>query len=119
MKKLTVYGYMKCDTCRRALKWLEAHECDTEFIDITQDPPNAATLGALLDTGDYQLKQLLNTSGRAYREPGVKDKLAAMGRDETLTYLAGEGMLIKRPIVTDGTRFTVGFRETAFDAAWG
>lgn len=119
MQTLTVYGYMKCDTCRKALKWLETRGRETRFIDITQTPPGAATLGAILDAGDYELKQLFNTSGRAYREPGMKEKLASMSRDETLALLAGNGMLIKRPIVTDGPRFTVGFREPKFAEVWG
>jgi len=119
MATLTVYGYMKCDTCRKALKWLDAHGRASEFIDITQTPPDAATLGQLLDAGGYELKHLFNTSGRAYRAPGMKEKLASIGRDETLKLLATQGMLIKRPIVTDGQRFTVGFREPRFAEVWG
>lgn len=117
--KLTVYGYMKCDSCRKALKWLEAHGRETAFIDITQTPPDAATLAAVLAAGDYELKHLFNTSGRAYRAPGMKEKLASLSLDETLALLSGDGMLIKRPIVTDGKRFTVGFREPKFAEVWG
>jgi arsenate reductase len=32
--------------------------------------------------------------------------------------LASEGKLIKRPIVTDGTRVTVGFKPEEFEHFW-
>lgn len=116
---LTVYGYMKCDTCREAIKWLDAHGRAHEFIDITERPPSAATLRAILKDGRYELKHLFNTSGRLYRSLQIKDKLPGMSRAEALELLAGEGMLIKRPIVTDGQHFSVGFREAIFSELWG
>ena len=116
---LTVYGYMKCDSCRKALKWLDAAGLDHEFIDITEYPPTADTLAAILAEGRYELKHLFNTSGQLYRSMQIKDKLPAMGRDEALALLADHGMLIKRPIVTNGARFTVGFKPPVFEEVWG
>ena len=116
---LTVYGYMKCDSCRKALKWLEAAGAKTTFIDITEHPPTAVTLAAVVDDGRYELKHLFNTSGQLYREMKIKEKLPAMEQDEALALLAGHGKLIKRPIVTDGSRFTVGFKPPVFDEVWG
>lgn len=114
----TVYGYMKCDSCRKALKWFESRGVETAFVDITTDPPSAALLGEALDAGAATLAKLFNTSGRLYRERGIKDKLLQMTRDEALDLLAGEGMLVKRPVVTDGRRFTVGFKEAVFEEVW-
>lgn len=53
-----------------------------------------------------------------YRELGLKDKLAAMTEEEQLELLASDGMLIKRPIVTDGKKVTLGFKESDFEQAW-
>ena len=116
---LTVYGYKKCDTCRKAMKWLEKRGRAFEFVDITEDPPSAEMLGQVIDGGGYELKQLFNTSGQSYRQGGFKEKLPDLSRDEALSALAADGRLIKRPIVTDGRRFTVGFREGEFAGAWG
>jgi len=116
---LTVYGYMKCDSCRKAVKWLDTANRDHTFIDITQDPPDAQTLAAVLDRGRYELKHLFNTSGQLYRSMNIKDQLPGMSRDDTLALLAANGMLIKRPIVTDGKRFTVGFKPPVFEEVWG
>ncbi|MEK9500175.1 arsenate reductase family protein [Gaopeijia maritima] len=113
------YGYARCSTCRNARKWLDARGIEHTFVDITADPPSAATLGAILDSGDYAIGELFNRSGVQYRELGMKDRLPDMSREEALETLAGNGKLVKRPIVTDGTRATVGFREDRFEAVWG
>ena len=119
MQPLTVYGIKTCDSCRKAIKWLEGRDIEAVLVDIGKHPPDAAVLAVALREGGYELKHLFNTSGRAYREPGTKEKLAAMGPDEALDFLAERGMLIKRPIVTDGRRITVGFREPIFTEVWG
>ncbi|MEM9419447.1 MAG: Spx/MgsR family RNA polymerase-binding regulatory protein [Planctomycetota bacterium] len=116
---LTVYGYMKCDSCRKALKWLDAAGLEHAFIDITENPPSAKTLKAVLSDGRYELKHLFNTSGQLYRSMKIKEKLPEMAQAEALALLAGNGMLIKRPIITDGTRFTVGFKPLVLEEVWG
>ncbi|WP_283774465.1 ArsC/Spx/MgsR family protein, partial [Bacillus paralicheniformis] len=32
--------------------------------------------------------------------------------------LASDGMLIKRPLVTDGQKVTLGFKESDFEKTW-
>ena len=41
-----------------------------------------------------------------------------MSEDEQLELLASDGMLIKRPIVTDGQKVTLGFKESDFENTW-
>ncbi len=115
---MKVYGYMKCDTCRKALKWLDARGVSYTFVDITQTPPAAKVLQAALKAG-YPLKKLFNTSGRAYRAGGVKDKLASMTEAEAVKLLVSDGMLCKRPVAVDGERVTVGFDAAKFEEVWG
>ena len=117
---LTLYGYAKCSTCRKARAWLDQAGRDHRFVDITTDPPDRATLGRILEVEeDITLPQLFNRSGQEYRRLGMKDRLPTMEVDEALELLAGNGRLVKRPIVTDGRRFTVGFSEAAFEERWG
>ncbi len=116
---LTVYGYPKCDACRKAIQWLNTAGLEHTFIDITEHPPTAAILSAVLDGGRYELKHLLNTSGQLYRSMKIKEQLATMSRDEALSLLAAHGMLIKRPILTDGQRHTVGFKPEVLAQVWG
>jgi arsenate reductase len=49
----------------------------------------------------------------------MKEKVKALAPEKILGMLAQEGRLIKRPIVTDGKKATVGFNESEFAATWG
>jgi len=116
---LTFYGYKNCDTCRKAMKWLDQHEVPYCFIDITTDPPPAKTLQAILKPGDTTLPQLFNRSGQAYRQMNLKDKLPTMSESEAIELLASNGRLCKRPIATDNARHTVGFKPEMYEQVWG
>jgi arsenate reductase len=113
------YGYLKCDTCRKAKKWLDGKEVAYREIAIVERPPTRALLQKILKAGDYELKHLFNTSGQVYRQMKIKDKLASMSTGEALTLLSEHGKLCKRPIVTDGSRHTVGFKPGVFEEVWG
>ncbi|MEM9020120.1 MAG: Spx/MgsR family RNA polymerase-binding regulatory protein [Planctomycetota bacterium] len=115
---MKLYGYKKCGTCLKAMKWLDQQCIAYQFIDITQHPPPATTLKLALRSG-YKLRDLFNKSGRQYRELNMKDKLPAMNQPEAVKLLAGNGYLCKRPIGVDGQRITVGFQEESFAAVWG
>jgi arsenate reductase (glutaredoxin) len=115
---LKFYGYKKCDTCRKAEKALEKAGRQYEFIDITETPPSAAALKNMVQQSGAGLKKFFNTSGVQYKELGIRDKVAGMGEAEVLALLAGNGRLVKRPLVTDGTRTTVGFQEEDFLKTW-
>lgn len=116
---LTVYGYRKCSTCRKATAFLDEAGREYKYVDITTDPPSRATLAKVIAGDDYEIKHLFNTSGKAYREGGYTALRKTLSEDEQLDALAANGRLIKRPIVTDGKRFTVGFKQEPFAAVWG
>jgi len=111
------YGYDKCDTCRKAKKALKDAGVSFEDFDITQKPPAKSLLKAILKSGDYKLGELFNRSGVQYRELKLSAKLKDMSEAEALDLLAGNGKLIKRPIVSDGKKHTVGFKD-AFEKTW-
>ena len=115
---LTVIQYPKCTTCRKAIKWLEENELAFESIHIVEQTPTKDELTALYKKSDLPLKKFFNTSGNKYKELGLKDRLADMSEEEQLELLASDGMLIKRPIVTDGEKITLGFKESDFSETW-
>lgn len=115
---LKFYWYSKCDTCRRAKKWLEAKKKSFEEVDITLDPPSAKELADYLKKSGKELKDFLNKSGIQYRALNMKDKVKTLSPEKILDMMGKEGRLIKRPIVTDGKKVTVGFDEKEFAAAW-
>ena len=115
---LKFYGYKKCDTCRKAEKALAKLGKEYEFIDITEAPPSQAALKKIVGLSGAELKKFFNTSGVQYKELNIKDKVPGMTESQILAMLAGNGRLLKRPLVTDGETSTVGFDEAAFAKAW-
>lgn len=115
---LTFYWYPKCGTCRKAKKWLDDHNLAYEAIHIADNPPSERDLKHLYEKSSLDIKKFFNTSGQKYRELGLKDKVKSSTDDELLQLLASDGMLIKRPILTDGEKVTVGFKEEDYEKTW-
>ncbi|ALS29335.1 ArsC family protein [Paenibacillus sp. 32O-W] len=116
--KLQVIHYPKCGTCRKAVKWLQEQGHQLELRHIVENPPTAEELRKVAAMSGLEVKKLFNTSGEVYKSLGLKDKLPGMTEQEQLKLLASNGMLVKRPIVTDGARATVGFKEDEFSKVW-
>lgn len=118
MSNLKVYQYAQCGTCRKAVKWLEAQGHELELQAIFDTPPSEAELTVLIQKSGLEVKKFFNTSGEVYKEQQLKDKLPGMSADEQIRLLASNGRLIKRPIVTDGEKVTVGFKEETYEQEW-
>ncbi|MCE7913641.1 MAG: arsenate reductase family protein [Nitrosomonas sp. PRO4] len=116
---LKFYGYKKCSTCRKAEQFLQQAGINYEFIDITENPPCGEELTVIVARADVPLHKFFNTSGVQYRELKIKQRLPALSHREIVALLASNGRLIKRPLITDGKRVTVGYDEKQFAAVWG
>lgn len=103
--------YPKCSTCKKAKKHLEDLGVQFEDRNIVEENPTAEELRAWIGRSGYPVKKFFNTSGMKYRELGLKDKLPQMSDEEKIKLLSTDGMLVKRPILIDGDRILVGFRE--------
>jgi arsenate reductase (glutaredoxin) len=114
---VTVYHYPKCSTCRKALKWLDAHGIRYTAIDLVQKPISAKALKDLHARSGQPLKRFFNTSGESYKLGDFKTKLPDMTDAQALGALAKDGKLVKRPIVDDGSNVLVGFDEDAYASA--
>ena len=113
---LKVYHYKGCDTCRKALKYLDAQGVNYTPIPIRETPPSKAELKRMLACYDGELKRLFNTSGQDYRALGIKDQIKTISVKDAIDLLAGNGNLIKRPFAIDGDKGIVGFKIDEWDA---
>jgi arsenate reductase len=114
-----VYQYPKCSTCRKALKWLDAHGVKYESTDLVLSPISSAKLKDLHKRSGLPLSRFFNTSGDSYRTGGFKDLLKKMNDSDAIAALAKDGKLVKRPIVDTGEAVLVGFTEDAYANALG
>ncbi|MFD2208394.1 arsenate reductase family protein [Virgibacillus halophilus] len=115
---LRFYWYPNCGTCKKAKKFLDEHHVSYQSIHIVENTPTKDEMLKLIRKSGLPAKKFFNTSGKKYREGNMKEKIANASEEEMAAILASDGMLIKRPIATDGQRVTVGFKEDTFAAEW-
>lgn len=107
--------YPKCTTCQKAKKWLDEKGIIYELRDIKENNPTVSELREWYKISGLPLKKFFNTSGLLYKSMDLKNKLPEMSDDEQIELLASDGMLVKRPILTDGRKVIVGFREKEYE----
>ena len=113
---ITFVCYPKCTTCQKAKKWLEGGAVAFQERHIKEDNPTLQELCTWWEMSGLPLKKFFNTSGLQYKSLGLKDKLPGMSEEEQLKLLAGDGMLVKRPIVVGEDFVLVGFKEADWEA---
>lgn len=117
-KRLRVFQYAKCGTCRKALGWLTRRGVPFDAIDIVTQPPSLDELRRVLRESGLPVKKLFNTSGVSYRSGGYAERLPQMTDAEALEALAADGKLIKRPLVLGPGVAVVGFQESDYERAF-
>lgn len=100
-----LYGLKNCDTCKKALKELEAGGKPAEFVDIRAEADLSTKLPRWISAvGD----KLVNRSSTTWRNLSDADKARASGAAlEGL--LLGNPTLIKRPVIEAGDDILVGW----------
>ena len=114
-----LYQYKKCSTCVEAIKFLNKNKITFEAIDITEKAPSKKDLNAMLKHYNGEFKKLFNTSGVAYREAKLKDKIKYLSKTEAIELLSANGRLVKRPFILNGPRGLVGFQEKEWKKLFG
>ncbi|RWZ54914.1 arsenate reductase family protein [Halobacillus fulvus] len=115
---LTFYWYPNCGTCKKAKKWFDENGVDYQAVHIVEQTPTEAELKTIVEDSGLPTRKFFNTSGKKYRELNMKEKLKDASDEQMIQWLASDGMLVKRPIVTDGDRVTVGFKQDQFEENW-
>ena len=135
MKKVIVYCYNRCSTCKKAIKYLEENiarnkNIELESKDIITEKPNLEEMSKIIETkydkkiSDItrdEIKSFFNTSGILYRENNIKDNIKDLNNsiDDILKILISDGKMIKRPlvIIKDGInkdKILLGFKEEEY-----
>jgi len=92
MSDLTLYGLKNCDTCKKALKALEAAGKSVAFVDIRVDADLSGKVPVWLQAAGADL--LVNRRSTTWRN---LDEAARTSNPEAL--LIANPTLIKRPVV--------------------
>lgn len=93
---LTVYHLKTCDTCRKAMKAMQAAGHDLSLIDVRADGVPTAELSRIEKAVGWE--KLLNTRSTTWRGLGESDK-ADMNAAKAIALLTEHPTLIKRPVI--------------------
>lgn len=109
--------YPPCSSCQKAKRWLDEHSISYTDRHIKLDNPTYEELSRWYHDSGLPLKKFFNTSGLLYKSMGLKDKLPELSEEEQLKLLAGDGMLVKRPLVIGDGFVLVGFQSAEWEQA--
>ncbi|XBQ14820.1 MAG: ArsC/Spx/MgsR family protein [Oceanicaulis sp.] len=107
MSPITLYGLKTCDTCRKALKALDAAGKPAEFVDVRAEADLDAKLPAWL--GAVGADTLVNTRSTTWR--GLSDAERARKDTDPAGLLKDHPALIKRPVIETGGAVHVGWTK--------
>lgn len=116
MKKIDIYCYDRCTTCKKAIKFMQEMQekqldanIDLEIKDIITEKPTKKMIIKYIEKlsgkemKEFQkqdLKKFFNTSGILYRENKISEKFSdeKVSVSELLDILVSDGKMLKRPL---------------------
>ena len=108
-KPMILYGLPTCSDCKKATKALTDAGHTVTFRDVRADRLSEAEWATLIaEFGD----NIIDRSSQTYRNLN-----AWMRESEAEAQLMDQPALMARPILTDGTKFTLGW-DTAAQSVW-
>lgn len=102
---MQVYGLKNCDKTRAAMRALAAAGHAPELVDIRETPLQDVDLQAFLGAFGGDLLNRRSTTWRGLSAPERAGDPAAL--------IAAHPTLMKRPVVREGSRITLGWRDEA------
>lgn len=106
--------YPKCTTCKKAKKFLTDNGILFNDRHIVEDTPTYDELLQWMSMSQMPIKSFFNTSGNVYKQNNLKDIVPNLTLEEAAKMLSENGMLIKRPLLIDGDKIIVGFKEDKY-----
>lgn len=103
---ITVYGIRNCDTIKKTLAWLSTEGLDHQLHDYRKQGISESLIALLLE--QFPLEQLINKRGTTWRKLPESSK-QGLTKSSARQLMQDNPALIKRPILSDGKHWLVGF----------
>jgi len=105
--EVQIFGVKKSSDTRKALRFFSERRIKTHFVDLNE---RAASLGELRRfVQKFGLNQLIDRDSRRYLELGLQH--ARLSDDRWLEKLVDEPLLLRVPLVRNGSALTIGLAE--------
>ena len=100
---MILYGISTCDTCKKALKALQAAGKTVEFRDVRQAPLSEDEIAGLVAEFGDRLINKQSTTYRSFNE--------FLRESEPEAQLAAQPTVMKRPVIRDGEKLYLGWDD--------
>jgi len=108
---MILYGISTCDTCKKAIKALEAAGHPVTFRDVRKDPLSEAEIDKIVgEFGD----RIINKTSTTYR--AFSDFLKASDAD---AQIRSQPTVMKRPVIEADGKWYLGWDQATTDALLG
>lgn len=108
---IKVYGYKKCSTVNKAVKYIEEKGFKIEFFDFVLNQIPKEILVDLIKTSNLDIDDFFSKNGVVFKELDLAKKIPLLSYDDKLDLLLSSGKLIKRPIIRIDDKIIVGFNK--------
>ncbi|MEZ5492205.1 MAG: ArsC family reductase [Gammaproteobacteria bacterium] len=107
---ITIYGISNCDTIKKTRAWLKDAGVPHDFHDYRKDGITESLVETFL--ARFTLEELINRRGTTWRKlpETVREALTP---ESAVTVMLENPALIRRPILTDGNHWLLGFDPQA------
>ena len=115
---MKVYQYEKCESCKKAIRWLSEKGIEHTLFPIRDKTPTENEFLQMIKSHGGQIKKLFNTSSKDYRDPLIKERIPELSQEQIISLLQERGNLIKRPFVVGDDLALQGFKPDLWEEAF-
>ncbi|MBT8472460.1 MAG: Spx/MgsR family RNA polymerase-binding regulatory protein [Marinicaulis sp.] len=110
---MKLYGLKNCDTCRKAMKQLDAAGVNYDFLDVRDDSVSKRQVMDWAKAVGWE--KLLNRASTTWRQLPADEK-DNVDHSQAVRLMADHPTLIKRPVVQLGGDVFIGWKKETQDA---
>ena len=112
--QIRCFGIKNCDTMKKAMTWLTAHDIAFEFVDYKKSGIAEAHLLEWIARAGWET--LLNRRGLMWKKLTDEER-SAVDAEKAQKLMAQYPALIKRPVLDTGDSLLVGFTPESYAEA--
>lgn len=106
-----IYGISNCDTVKKARKWLLSQQLTVPFQDLRENPITQSQLSTWVKMAGWET--ILNKRSTSFRQLSDGNK-QNIDEQKAIGLMLAQPTLIKRPVLFDGKKIAVGFKEAEY-----
>ena len=111
-EEILLVGMQRCNTCQKAVWWLEENKILYTFRDIEKKKVGFYEIRNWHEKSGLPIESFFDVNVSSYKKMRLEKKLPKMTLEEQYELLASKNILLKSPILVSDNCICVGFKET-------